>query len=144
MYSEWLVLSAPSSFASSVKSKKGKRINKLNALCFCVLPVFVLCIMCPLLPLAQDCPFLITPSLSLTFISHTATESGSASTIGQRQKAEVRAPSANDRNLKCEHHRPATESGSASSIGQRQKAEVRAPSASDRERKCEHHRLHPT
>ena len=35
---------------------------------FLVLFIFVLCLVCPLLPVSLDCPFLITPSVYLTFI----------------------------------------------------------------------------
>ena len=31
--------------------------------CVFALFVFVLCILCPMLPVSQDCPFLITPSV---------------------------------------------------------------------------------
>ena len=37
-------------------------------LCFGVLFVFILCVVCPMLPVSLECPFLIAPSVSLTFI----------------------------------------------------------------------------
>jgi len=38
--------------------------------CDCFLFVFDLCLVYPMLPVSLDCPFLITPSVSLKFIYH--------------------------------------------------------------------------